>query len=106
MIPTVQARGFKGLTNEHFDNARKEKGRKLKELSGPRGLPITGKHVKSGWPTGYLYPIVGSLRPALDYSGDAANWRVANPMKVFDGVKVQVAKTPFAGCLRHQCSRP
>ena len=60
--------GLKGLLNDESETTKegKEKGKKLKELSGPRDSPITGKHIKSGWPTRYHYPIVGALRPFLD----------------------------------------
>ncbi|MGZ5517159.1 MAG: AIPR family protein [Limisphaerales bacterium] len=61
----------------------KSRGRAMKELSGPRELPITGQVVQSGWPTGYLYPIVASMRPLIDYSGEIAKWKVAEPMEVF-----------------------
>jgi hypothetical protein len=90
--------GLKGLLNDESESTKegKEKGKKLKELSGPRDLPITGKHIKSGWPTGYLYPIVGALRPLVDYSGDVAKWKVAEPLAIFDTVKIQLVKKLLA----------
>jgi hypothetical protein len=90
--------GLKGFLNEQAENPKegKEKGKKLKELSGPRDLPITGIHIKSGWPTGYLYPIVGAMRPLLDYSGDVAKWKVAEPLAIFDSVKIQIVKKLLA----------
>jgi hypothetical protein len=74
----------------------KSRGRTMKELSGPRDMPVTGKSVKSGWPTGYLYPIVAAMRPLLDYSGEFAKWRVADPMQVFYGISNELVKTLLA----------
>lgn len=74
----------------------KNRGRAMKELSGPRELPITGKIVQSGWPTGYLYPIVAAMRPLLDYSGEVARWKVADPMLVFNGISNELVKTLLA----------
>lgn len=74
----------------------KSRGRAMKELSGPRDLPVTGKTVQSGWPTGYLYPIVAALRPLLDYSGEFAKWKVADPMQVFCGTSNELVKTLLA----------
>ena len=68
----------------------------MKELSGPRELQVTGKTVKSGWPTGYLYPIVAAMRPLLDYSGESAKWKVAKPMEVFRGISSELVKTLLA----------
>ena len=74
----------------------KSRGRAMKELSGPRDLPVTGKSVKSGWPTGYLYPIVAAMRPLLDYSGEFAKWKVADPMEVFRNISNELVKTLLA----------
>lgn len=74
----------------------KSRGRAMKELSGPRELPVTGKSVKSGWPTGYLYPIVAAMRPLLDYSGEVAKWKVADPMHVFRSSSNELVKTLLA----------
>ena len=68
----------------------------MKELSGPRELQVTGKTVKSGWPTGYLYPIVAAMRPLLDYSGESAKWKVTKPMEVFRGISSELVKTLLA----------
>jgi len=72
------------------------RGRAMKELSGPRELHVTRKTVKSGWPTGYLYPIVAAMRPLLDYSGETAKWKVPDPMKVFRGISNELVKTLLA----------
>lgn len=90
--------GLKGFSNDEFENSKegKEKGRKLKELSGPRTMSITGKEIRSGWPTGYLYPLVASLRPLVDYSGPTATWKIEKPLEVFDSVKLQMVKTLLA----------
>src|ERR1043166_904094 len=74
----------------------KSRGRAMRELSGPRELHITGKTVKSGWPTGYLYPIVAAMRPLLDYSGEAAKWKVPDPMAIFRGISNELVKTLLA----------
>ncbi|HEU5069049.1 MAG TPA: AIPR family protein [Verrucomicrobiae bacterium] len=74
----------------------KSRGRAMKELSGPRELPITGKTVKSGWPTGYLYPIVAAMRPLVDYSGEVAKWKVADPMQVCRAISNDLVKTLLA----------
>lgn len=74
----------------------KSRGRAMKELSGPRELPVTGKTVLSGWPTGYLYPIVAAMRPLIDYSGEHAKWIVADPMQVFKGISNELVKTLLA----------
>lgn len=74
----------------------KARGRAMKELSGPRELPVTGKTVQSGWPTGYLYPIVAAMRPLIDYSGELAKWKVADPMQVFKGISNELVKTLLA----------
>ena len=68
----------------------------MKELSGPRELPVTGKTVQSGWPTGYLYPIVAAMRPLVDYSGERAKWKVADPLQVFNGISNELVKTLLA----------
>lgn len=91
--------GLQALKADEKENGNrdgKSRGRAMKELSGPRELPITGKSVKSGWPTGYLYPIVAAMRPLLDYSGDVAKWKVANPLDVFIGVSNELVKTLLA----------
>ena len=89
------AGGLQGLFAEENGTKKegKEKGRKLKELSGPRTLPITGKQVKSGWPTGYLYPIASAVRPLNDYSGDIAKWKFPKPMEIFNQVSIEMVKT-------------
>ena len=85
-------------TDEKENGAKdgKSRGRAMKELSGPRDLPVTGKSVKSGWPTGYLYPIVAAMRPLLDYSGSVAKWKVADPMNVFCNSSNELVKTLLA----------
>jgi hypothetical protein len=85
-----------GDEKENGTRDGKSRGRAMKELSGPRELPVTGKSVKSGWPTGYLYPIVAAMRPLLDYSGDLAKWKGPEPMRVFKGVSNEVVKTLLA----------
>jgi hypothetical protein len=74
----------------------KSRGRAMKELSGPRDLPVTGKSVKSGWPTGYLYPVIAAMRPLVDYSGEFAKWKVSDPMGVFRGLSNELVKTLLA----------
>lgn len=64
----------------------------LSELSGPRDLPITGKTVPSGWPTGYLYPLVAAMRPLVDYSGEIAKWKIDRPLDVFCKVSDEMVK--------------
>jgi hypothetical protein len=88
--------GFKGYSSEEEPNGTKEgraRGRRGKEFLGPRRLVVTGKDIRSGWPTGYLYPVLGSLRPLLDYSGSKAVWRTTDPLKVFNDASRQVVKT-------------
>jgi len=36
------------------------------------------------------------MRPLLDYSGDVAKWKVADPLAIFDSVKVQIVKKLLA----------
>jgi len=43
-----------------------------------------------------LYPILGALRPLVDYSGDAAKWKVSKPLEIFDTVKIQLVKKLLA----------
>lgn len=81
---------------ENGNREGKSRGRAMKELSGPRDLPVTGKSVQSGWPTGYLYPIVAALRPLVDYSGEFAKWKVADPMQVFTAISNELVKTLLA----------
>lgn len=90
--------GFQALKTNEENGPRegKSRGRAMKELSGPRELPITGKTVKSGWPTGYLYPIVAAMRPFVDYSGPVAQWKVADPMVVFKVISNDLVKTLLA----------
>jgi len=82
--------------NGNENREGKSRGRAMKELSGPRELPVTGKTVQSGWPTGYLYPIVAAMRPLIDYSGETAKWKVAEPMQVFNGISKELVKTLLA----------
>ncbi len=90
--------GLQALKTEGENGTRegKSRGRAMKELSGPRELPVTGKTVQSGWPTGYLYPIVAAMRPLVDYSGEFAKWKVADPMQVFRGISNELVKTLLA----------
>ena len=85
-----------GDENGNGTKEGKSRGRAMKELSGPRDLPVTGKSVQSGWPTGYLYPIVAAMRPLVDYSGEFAKWKVADPMQVFNGISNELVKTLLA----------
>lgn len=89
--------GAKGLLSDDFETEKegRGKGRKLKEFSGPRELQVTGKSVPHGWPTGYLYPIIGALRPVVDYSGSLAIWKTANPLQILESVKKQLVKKLF-----------
>jgi AIPR protein len=77
---------------ENGNREGKSRGRDMKELSGPRDLPITGKSVRAGWPTGYLYPMVAALRPLIDYSGEFAKWKVEDPLQVFRNVSNELVK--------------
>lgn len=85
-----------GEEKENGEREGKSRGRAMKELSGPRELHVTGKTVKSGWPTGYLYPIVAAMRPLVDYSGETAKWKVSDPIKVFRGISGEMVKTLLA----------
>lgn len=86
--------GLKGFRDEAADqDGPQNRGRKLQEMSGPRDLPITEKTVRSGWPAGYLYPLVASMRPLLDCSGEVARWRVKDPMQVFTSVSKELVQT-------------
>jgi hypothetical protein len=85
-----------GEEKENGAREGKSRGRAMKELSGPRELHVTGKTVKSGWPTGYLYPMVAAMRPLLDYSGETVKWKVAEPIKVFRGISNELVKTLLA----------
>ena len=85
-----------GEEKENGTKEGKSRGRAMKELSGPRELQVTGKTVKSGRPTGYLYPIVAAMRPLLDYSGESAKWKVTKPMEVFRGISSELVKTLLA----------
>ncbi|MDB6124262.1 MAG: hypothetical protein JWQ71_3255 [Pedosphaera sp.] len=85
-----------GDDKENGTRDGKSRGRAMKELSGPRELVVTGKSVQSGWPTGYLYPIVAAMRPLIDYSGEVAKWKVPDPMKVFCGTSNELVKTLLA----------
>jgi hypothetical protein len=88
--------GLKAFGGEEEPNGTKEgrsRGRKLKEFLGPRSLPVSGKNIQSGWPTGYLYPVLGALRPLLDYSGEKTVWRAENPLDVFHPVRIQIVRT-------------
>lgn len=92
------AGGLKGLLGEEDDNGDPEgrgKGRKLKEFAGPRDLPFTKQRTACSWPTGYLYPIIASLRPLVDYSGNVAQWKVKDPSAVFKQCSVILVKTLF-----------
>jgi hypothetical protein len=82
--------------NGNGNREGKSRGRAMKELSGPRELPVTGKTVQSGWPTGYLYPIVAAMRPLVDYSSELAKWKVADPMQVFASISNELVKTLLA----------
>lgn len=73
----------------------------LSELSGPRDLPITGKTVPSGWPTGYLYPMVAAMRPLVDYSGEIAKWKVERPLEVFCKASDEMVKKLFTFALTY-----
>jgi len=90
--------GYQALKeeDENVNGVREGKSRgrtgALGELSGPRKLPITGKEVPSGWPTGYLYPIIASIRPLIDYTGDAAKWKVSDPLIVFRRTSNEIVK--------------
>lgn len=90
--------GRQGLTSgtEEPGKEGKSRGRKLKELSGPRDLPVTSKRVKAGWPTGYLYPLVGAMRPVIDYSGELAKWKISSPLEIFRSGSVELVKTLLA----------
>jgi hypothetical protein len=88
--------GRKAFGGEEEPNGTKEgrsRGRKLKEFLGPRSLPVSGKRIQSGWPTGYLYPMLGALRPLLDYSGAKAKWKADDPLAVFRDVSRQIVGT-------------
>lgn len=85
-----------GDEKENGTRDGKSRGRAMKELSGPRYLPVTGKSVKSGWPTGYLYPVIASMRPLVDYSGELAKWKVTEPAEVFRGTSNELVKTLLA----------
>jgi hypothetical protein len=40
----------------------------------------------------YLYPVVAAMRPLIDYSGEFAKWKVADPMQVFRGISKELVK--------------
>jgi AIPR protein len=92
--------GLSGYLGEDEEPAREangskegnSRGRKLKELSGPRPLPITEQTVQSGWPTGYLYPLVAAMRPVIDYSGEFAKWKVSDPLQVYRNASNEMVK--------------
>jgi hypothetical protein len=87
--------GITAVTTGDSDAPRegKSRGRKLKELSGPRKLPIADVTVPAGWPAGYLYPVIAALRPLVDYTGEKAKWKVPDPMTVFKEASNELVKT-------------
>jgi AIPR protein len=80
--------------NVNGDREGRSRGRTgaLGELSGPRKLPITNKEVPSGWPTGYLYPIVAAMRPLIDYTGEVAKWKISDPLDVYRRTSNEIVK--------------
>lgn len=56
----------------------------LRELGGSKELNFQGGKVSHSWPTGYLYPMLGSLRALLDTTSKRVHWVVDDPFEFFD----------------------
>jgi AIPR protein len=77
-----------GISSIGKDSAGAEKkspreGR-LRELGGSKELYFQGGRVSHSWPTGFLYPMLGSLRALLDTSSKKVQWLVEDPFEFFD----------------------